>query len=362
MPIQTSTEELIDFRSDNTGAAAPEVVAAVAEANSGTAAGYGMDRWSSELHRRFSELFQMEASVYPVATGTAANGLSLAALSPPWGAVYCSRDAHVETSEANAAGFLSGGLKLCLIEGEQGKLSPMALEAAITDAGIGLRHRSQPAAVSLSQASEFGTVYSLDELATIAAIARRFCLKIHMDGARLANALVHVDCSPAELIRKAGVDILSFGAAKNGGMLCDAIVVFDRDIVGSLEFRLRRSGHTWSKMRFAAAQLLAYVDDGLWLRNAERANAVAAQIGRQLAGLPGLSLAMPIEANEIFVSMDSRAMDGLQRDGIGFFRRGTGMARFVCRFDTTDFEAEALLTSLRRHTARSKPSPSGQTT
>jgi threonine aldolase len=350
---------LIDFRSDNTGAVAPEILAAVAEANSGTAAGYGMDRWSAELHHRFSDLFQAEASVYPIATGTAANGLSLSVLGPPWGAVYCSCHAHIETSEANAAGFHSGGLKLSLVEGEFGKLSPLALESAIVESGIGLRQRSQPAAVSLSQASELGTVYSLDELSTISAIARRFGIRIHMDGARLANALVHLGCTPADLVNKAGVDILSFGAAKNGGMLCDAIVVFDRSLVEPLEFRLRRSGHTWSKMRFAAAQLLAYVHDGLWLRNAARANTVAEEIGRQMAAMDGLSLAMPIEANEIFLNVDGRVMDGLERDGIGFFRRGPATARFVCRFDTTESEAEALLSSIRRHAAQIQAIPLG---
>jgi threonine aldolase len=275
----------------------------------------------AELQCRFGELFEAEVAVFPVSTGTAANALALAALSPPWGAVYCSRHAHVETSEANAAAFFGGGLKLALLDGEHGKVSAEALEAAIVAAGIGLKHRSQPAALSLTQATELGTVYSLDELGVLAEIARRHGLRIHMDGARLANALARFGCAPAELIRKSGVDILSFGATKNGGLLCDAIVVFDHIIAERLAYQLRRSGQTWSKMRFAAAQLIAYVEDGLWLRNAAKANAIAVRIAAGLAAMPGIRPLAPIETNEIFLDLDTGVMDAIEADGIAFFRR-----------------------------------------
>ena len=228
MPIPPLADGFADFRSDNTGSAAPEIVAAIAAANGGTAAGYGGDRWLEEVQRRFAEVFETPRNapprVFPVATGTAANALSLAALTPSWGAVYCSKAAHIETSEANATGFFSGGAKLALLDGEHGKIAPQALEQALASAGVGLAHKSQPAALSLTQATDLGAVYALDEIRALAAIARRYKLSVHMDGARLANALARLGCSPAELTWKAGVDVLSFGVTKNGGLLCDAIV------------------------------------------------------------------------------------------------------------------------------------------
>jgi threonine aldolase len=340
---------IIDFRSDNTGRAAPEIIAALAAANEGTAAGYGGDEWTALLQRRFGELFETSVRVFPVATGTAANALALAALSPSWGAVYCSEQAHVSVAEVNATGFFSGGARLTLVPGPHGKMSADALGAALAIAGVGQSHRSQPAAVTLTQASDLGAVYSLDEVRAIAALAKAHNIRAHMDGARFANALARLGCTPAELTWRAGIDILSFGATKNGGLLADAIVVFCPDIVPSLAMQLRRAGQVWSKMRFAAAQLLAYVEDGLYLRNARQANAIAARIDAGLRDLPGATPLAPIEANEIFLPLATAVMDGLEADGVRFFRRPGNIARFVCRFDATPEEANALLASLRRH-------------
>jgi threonine aldolase len=330
-------------------------VAAIAAANGGTAAGYGGDRWLEEVQRRFAEVFETPRNapprVFPVATGTAANALSLAALTPSWGAVYCSKAAHIETSEANATGFFSGGAKLALLDGEHGKIAPQALEQALASAGVGLAHKSQPAALSLTQATDLGAVYALDEIRALAAIARRYKLSVHMDGARLANALARLGCSPAELTWKAGVDVLSFGVTKNGGLLCDAIVAFDPALAQRLAIALRRAGQTWSKMRFAAAQLLAYVEDGLWLKNAALANAAAQRIAAGVKGLPGVAFLAPVQANEVFLTLDPPVMDGLEKDGIGFFHRGQTLARFVCRWDCTEQETGALIASLKRHTA-----------
>jgi threonine aldolase len=351
MPDRRPASPIIDFRSDNTGRAAPEIIAALAAANEGTAAGYGGDEWTALLQRRFGELFETPVRVFPVATGTAANALALAALSPSWGAIYCSEQAHVSGAEVNATGFFSGGARLTLVPGPHGKMSADALGAALAVAGIGQTHRSQPAAVTLTQASDLGAVYSLDEVRAIAALARSHDIKAHMDGARFANALARLGCTPAELTWRAGIDILSFGATKNGGLLADAIVVFNPDIVPSLAVQLRRAGQVWSKMRFAAAQLLAYVEDGLYLRNARQANAIAARIEAGLRELPGAAPLAPIEANEIFLPLAAAAMDGLEADGVRFFRRPGNIARFVCRFDATPEEADALLASLRRHLA-----------
>jgi threonine aldolase len=340
-----------DFRSDNTGRVAPELLAALTAANEGTALGYGSDEWTASVQRRFSALFETPVTVYPVATGTAANALSLAALSPSWGAIYCAEQAHVTTAEANAAGFFSGGAKLTLVGGPHGKLTGGALEAALAASGAGQTHRSQPAAVTMTQATDLGAVYTLDEIRAVTKVAKAHGLKTHMDGARFANALVRLGCTPAELTWRAGIDVLSFGVTKNGGLLCDAIVVFSPDAVTALPNQLRRAGQVWSKMRFAAAQLQAYVEDGLWLQLARQSNTIGARIAAGLRDIPAATPLAPVEANEIFVQLPGRVLDGLERDGIRFYRRPGDIARFVCRFDATPAEADALLSSLRRHLA-----------
>jgi threonine aldolase len=349
MPDHRPAVPIIDFRSDNTGRAAPEIIAALAAANEGTAAGYGRDEWTAVLQRRFGEVFETNVQVFPVATGTAANALALAALSPSWGTVYCSEQAHVNTSEANATGFFGGGTKLSPVAGRHGKIAADALGAVLATAGAGQTHRSQPAAVTLTQASDLGAVYALDEIRAITTLAKAHRIKAHMDGARFANALARLSCSPAEMTWRAGIDVLSFGATKNGGLLCDAIVVFNPDAVPSLAVQLRRAGQVWSKMRFAAAQLLAYVEDELYLRNARAANGIAARIAAGLRDLPGIEPLAPVEANEVFLQLSAAVMDGLEADGVRFFRRPGNIARFVCRFDATPAEADKLLASLRRH-------------
>ena len=342
---------MIDYRSDNTGRAAPEILEALVRANTGTALGYGGDEWTARLQDRFSELFETRVRVFPVATGTAANALSLAASSPSWGLVYCSEVAHINTAEANAAGFFGGGLKLVPVGGSDGRIAVEALREGLAAIPPGALHRGQPAAVNITQASDLGAVYPLDDIRALAELAKSRGLKIHMDGARFANALARLGCSPAEMSWRSGVDILSFGATKNGGALCDAIVVFNPELADIVAVQLRRAGQVWSKMRFAAAQLLAYVEDGLWLRLAQASNAAAARIAAGIAGLPGLRLVAPVEANEIFLEIPGAVMDALEADGFQFYRRSQTLARFVCRFDVTDAEADALVAALRRHCA-----------
>ena len=243
---------MIDYRSDNTGRAAPEILEALVRANSGTALGYGADDWTARLQDQFSELFEAPVRVFPVATGTAANALSLAAIAPGWGLVYCSEAAHINTSEANAAGFFGGGLKLVPVAGKDGRIAAEALAETLAAIQPGALHRGQPAAVSITQASDYGAVYPIGEIRRIAEIAKAKGLKLHMDGARFANALVRLSCSPSEMSWRSGVDILSFGATKNGGALCDAIVVFAPELADGLAVQLRRAGQVWSKMRFAS--------------------------------------------------------------------------------------------------------------
>jgi threonine aldolase len=287
--------------------------------------------------------------VFPVATGTAANALSLAAISPSWGNVYCSEIAHINTSEANAAGFFGGGLKLVPVAGDNGRIDAAALDQMLAGVQPGQTHRGLPAAVNLTQASDLGAVYRLDDISAIGEVAKSRGLKVHMDGARFANAMARLQCSPAAMSWRAGVDILSFGCTKNGGALCDAIVVFTPEIADVLAVQIRRAGQVWSKMRFASAQLMAYIENGLWLRMAAASNAAAARIVGGIGDLPGLSVVAPVEANEIFLEMPEAALDGLERDSILFYRRSRTRGRFVCRYDLTDAEIDGLVAALRRY-------------
>ena len=227
--IERATVEMksmIDFRSDNTGRAAPEIFEALVRANHGTALGYGADDWTAALQQRFSDLFETTVRVFPVATGTAANAVALASLGPSWGIVYCSEVAHINTAEANATGFFGGGLKLAAVGGDYGRINADRLAETLAGIAPGQIHRGQPSAVNLTQATDLGGVYTLDQIRAVAEVAKGRGLKIHMDGARFANALARLGCSPAEATWRAGIDIMSFGAKKNGGALCDAIVVF----------------------------------------------------------------------------------------------------------------------------------------
>lgn len=344
----SASEPSLNFRSDNVATVAPEILQALASANRGPAAAYGDDECSALLQRRFSDLFETEATVFPVPTGTAANALSLACIARPWGAIYCHEQAHIHTSEGGATEAFSGGAKLVALPGLHGRLDPASVDDALRRAERGIRNRPQPDAVSITQATEWGTVYPLAAIEAIGASARGAGVRFHMDGARLANALATLGCTPAEMTWRRGVDILSFGATKNGGMMADAIVVFDRSLVEPLSYRLRRAGQTWSKMRFAAAQLLAYVDDGLFVRLAAHANALATRLGRELATLPGVQLAAPVEANLVFATLPEGADQALAQAGVRFGHRPGGVIRLVTRFDGSDADIDEFMRIARR--------------
>lgn len=346
------TKSIIDFRSDNCGRAAPELIEALSAANTGTALGYGADALTAALQSRLAEVFETALRVFPVPTGTAANAVALAASSTPFGAVYCSAEAHINTSECNATGFFGGGTKLVPIAGLHGKVSADALERAVATAGTGLAHKSQPAAVNLVQATDLGVVYSVDEIAAVSQVAHAHGLKVHMDGARLANALARLGCTPAQATWRAGVDVLSLGVTKNGGLLTDAIIVFAPDTAASIGFHLRRAGLVWSKMRFASAQIMAYVADDLWLRLARQSNDAAARIAAQIEPIAGVTITAPVQANELFVDMAPAALSRLEDEGFLFYRRSPRLARFVCRWDTSDTDVSALADGIRRHAAR----------
>jgi threonine aldolase len=333
----------INFRSDNVATVSPEILRALERVNQGPAASYGDDEYSRELNRSFSALFEREVTVFPVATGTAANALGLAACVRPYGGIYCHEHAHIHTSEGAATEAFTGGAKLLPLPGDGFRLSAESLGEAVARAEWGVRNRAQPDAVSITQASEHGTVYRLDELAALGEIARGAGLKFHMDGARFANALATLGCAPAEMSWRRGVDILSFGATKNGAMSTEALVVFDPTLVEPLSYRLRRAGQTWSKMRFAAAQLIAYVEDGLYLRLAGRANALAARIGEAMATVPGVTLLAPVEANLVFLAMPPAMVEALIAAGVRVARRSPGVIRLVTRFDGRDEDVDRLI-------------------
>lgn len=342
------TTQPVDFRSDNTASVAPAIMEAIVAANRGTAPSYGNDEMTRAVDRRLSDIFETEVRVFPVATGTAANAIALSAMTRPWGGIYCHETAHIQTSECGAFEAQSGGAKLQLLPGAQYRISADRLARAIAEAGVGQPHKPQPAGVSVTQATDFGTVYRLEELAAIGEVARANRLRMHMDGARFANALNTLGCTPAEMTWKIGVDVLSFGATKNGCMSCDAIVAFDPAIAHELVFRLRRAGHVWSKMRFASAQLLAYVEGGLYLELAARANGLARRLADGLAALPGVKLHVPVEANEVFVEIPEAAITRLEAERFLFARRGPKLIRLVCRHDGTEAEVDQMITATRR--------------
>ncbi|RYY40871.1 MAG: low specificity L-threonine aldolase [Sphingomonadales bacterium] len=318
------------FFSDNAAAVCPQVLAALSEVNVLDTA-YDGDRWSQQMDARFSELFETEARAIWVATGTAANSLALAALCPPHGGVVCHREAHINVDECGAPEFYTHGAKLMTVDGPGAKLTPEAITAAIS----GIRddvHQVQPHCISITNATEYGLVYSPAEVAAIGALAKARGLGLHMDGARFANAVAHLGCSPADVTWKAGVDVLSFGFVKNGGMSAEALVFFDTGLADATLYRRKRAGLLSSKGRFSAAQLLAMLKDDLWLANARAANGGA----RMLGEAAGDRLVYPVEANEVFLRVSPEDAASLRALGFDFYDWGVGEARLVVSWDQAE--------------------------
>ncbi len=265
----------MNFCSDNATGVSPEIMTAIAAANCGAVLSYGDDEYTQGLQVKFSELFETSVTVFPVATGSAANALALAVVTPPYGAIYCHGESHINLDECGAPEFFTGGAKLVTITGNHAKIEAETLGKILDKAGVGVVHHVQPAAVSLTQATEAGTIYNPAEISQISEVVRRHNLHLHMDGSRFANAVASLGCSPADVTWRAGVDILSFGATKNGAMAAEAVVFFNGELAKTFPFYRKRSGHLFSKMRFLSAQLSAYITDDLWLRNATHANKMA---------------------------------------------------------------------------------------
>lgn len=338
------------FSSDNMAGASPRIARAVADAATGQVLPYGNDPFTEGARRRLCEVFERDVDIFPVSTGSAANGLSLAALTPPWGSVLSHPDSHINHDECGAPEFFTNGAKLVGVPGDDSKIDPEALRAAVRRRA-GDVHSVQPSAVSISQATESGGVYTLQEIRRLTGVAKEAGLRVHMDGARFANAVDHLGATPAEMTWKAGIDVLSFGATKNGAMTADVIVSFDPALATELAFRVKRAGQLASKMRFHTAQIDAYLTDGLWLQNARQANEMAARLGDGLKAIPGTGLLAAPQANILFCHLPRHVTEGLLAEGYAFYhdRWDPGTVRFVTSFSHTADDIDQLLDAVRRH-------------
>ena len=328
------------FFSDNAAPAHPKVLEAIAQANRMDTA-YDGDAWSQRLDNAFSDLFGTDVRAFWVTTGTAANCLALSALCPPYRGILCHKDAHIEVDEAGAPGFFTSGAKLILLEGEGAKVTPDTVAAACD----GIRndvHQVQPAALSITNATEYGLVYRAHEVAALGEFANQRGLAFHMDGARLANALASTGESLADVTWRAGVDALSFGFVKNGGLNSEVLILFRTELAEEIAVRRKRAGHLLSKGRYLAAQILAMLDGDLWLENARAANA-AAHILAQAA--PG-RLVYPVEANELFLNVSGEDAEQLRSAGFDFYDWGPGEIRLVTSWDQQGEEVNRLAAAI----------------
>jgi len=314
MPVPAHYE----FASDNTAGICPEAWAALEQANTDAAVAYGDDRWTRRASELVRELFETDCEVFFVFNGTAANALALAQTCRPFHSILCHEHAHIETDECGAPEFFSGGAKLILTRGALGKLDLSEIDAAI------LRqrqlHSSKPQALSLTQATELGTVYTRNEIAAIAEFVQRHKLKLHMDGARFANAVAALGCSPKAITWEVGIDVLSFGGTKNGVAVGDLVIFFDKNLAHEFDYRAKQAGQLASKMRFLAAPWVGLLENDIWLHNALNANAMAARLERELNGLQGIEIAFPREANAVFLRMSRLQADALHTRSWHFFK------------------------------------------
>jgi len=339
-----------NFTSDNQAPVAPQIMAALLKANEGRAPSYGADAITARLQPLFAKCFETDLRVFPVTTGTAANALALAMLTPPWGTIFCHQESHIATDECGAPEFFTSGAKLQLLPGDHGKLTPEILSRCLRDTSPGDQHQTQPAVLSLSQVTEAGTVYRPDEIAALAAIARQHKLYVHMDGARIANAITSLKCSPADITWRAGIDVLSFGATKNGALAAEAVLFFNPALSENFVFRRKRAGHLVSKMRFLSVQLEAYLENGLWLQLAANANAQAKRLAEGLHAISSVEILHMVQANEIFARIPAAMIRALREQGFGFHvwgRDDEGVIRLVTAFDTKPDEVDMFIHAVR---------------
>ncbi|CAI9121441.1 threonine aldolase family protein [Brytella acorum] len=341
-----------NFASDNIAPACPEVLDALLRANRGPAPAYGSDELTGELERRFAILFERGLISFPVATGTAANSLALSALVPPYGAVLCDQSAHIANDEGGAPEFFTHGAKLIPIPSPDGRMKPDALRAAIELNRLGGLQSPPARALSLTQSTEWGTLYTLDDLRELTTIAHDGGMTVHMDGARFANAVAALGCTAAQASWEVGIDVLTFGGTKNGAIAAEAVLFFTPSLAEDFLRRVKRSGHLWSKQRFMSAQLLALLENDLWLDHARQANAMAERLAHGLHRYTAATLPYETQANEVFVVLPKAVTQALEDAGYRFYRWPTppgvtgDLIRLVTDFTTTTHDIDALLAAL----------------
>ena len=327
--------ERYEFASDNTSPVCPSAWEALHRANQGSAASYGADIWTSRASELIRERFETDCEVFFTFNGTAANSLALASLCQSYHSVIAHEQAHIETDECGGPEFYSNGTKLLLASGDQGRLEPQAIEAIIqrrTDI-----HYPKPRVISVTQSTELGTVYSRAQLQAIGELKERYDLRLHMDGARFANAVASLGVTPREITHEVGVDVLCLGATKIGAAVGDCVVFFDKDLAVEFDYRCKQAGQLASKMRYLSAAWVGLFAEDTWLANARHANACAKRLGEALDALPGLRLIFPVEANTVFVDLPPKVAEGLRSEGWRFYDFiGVRSARLMCAWDTTD--------------------------
>jgi len=331
--------------SDNYAGICPEAWASMEEANHGHAPGYGDDPWTERASDLLRDLFETDCEVFFVFNGTSANSLALASLCQSFHSILCHESAHVETDECGAPEFFSNGTKVLTIPGASGKISPSEVERMVrrrTDV-----HYPKPRVVSLTQATELGTVYAPDEIKAIWARAKSLGLRIHMDGARFANAVASLGVAPKEITWQAGVDVLCFGGTKNGIAVGEAVVFFDRELAREFDFRCKQAGQLASKMRFLAAPWVGMLKDGAWLRNARHANAMAERLHSLVRELPGVKVLHPRQANSVFLEMPSSVAEAMRARGWRFYDFIGGAFRLMCSWDTSEEDVRGFADGLR---------------
>jgi threonine aldolase len=346
----------MNFASDNVYGVDPRIMQAMVDANTRlTDVSYCHDDDSKRVDERLSDVFEKEVKAFLVVNGTGANSLALSAMAPPFGGIFCHEGSHINTDECNAPELITGGAKLITLGGEGNKLQPLALKKKIGQFLHG-EHGAKPATLALTQATELGTIYALDEIKALTAVARDHSLNVHMDGARFANALVSLGCSAAEMTWKAGVDVLSFGGTKNGGMILEAVVFFDTTLATDFLYRRKRAAQLVSKSRYLSSQMLAYLQDDVWLPNAKRANRLAQVLAQGLQNSNRVRLSNPTEANEVFAIMPRSTFNSVQAAGAHFYEWPMdGLAddevhcRFVLSFATPEEHVTQFLALMREH-------------